>query len=543
MEFQQLAAMDSRVHAIIERVSAKAQGVWLWVYLVVRMLLADLEGDETFDTLNRTVDELPPDIEEFLGVMLQRLDRRHSVEAHRLLLLACTANIPIPAYGLHFFLENQSASKYVASAIKPDSPFPERDLDLLPLRNRLNNRCKDLLELDTKRDFHSSFRLEALERRAVIFLHRCVRDYLNNEYPAVLQSESKVGADFHPDEFLCSMMVALFKERYRVPSLLTDLALIDSMNTSYLKRFRMHATRLDSFYEQKLRCFQQKERGREASYAFAGYHVPMREIELHRNLSAYAKMVDQFGRAWIRLVSRAHLNGANAWKEPIWIPRENPEDSIVARLAIISNLGLYVRNVAHCKSGIVSAALLDFALRVSIYRRVERAHLTNVVQDGKPIPSLFIALFESNSREWNRLESGFDFTSKELVAEQKVMAGDFEMVEFLLQKGISPNDEVESPFIRKLPAEGLSGKCDGCTYLPSTLATPWKSFLRQIYDYWVGREVFGRVLENDSDWAFRKQFHDDPFNAYHLQSAFNIVKLLLEHGADTSTQIDIGTAR
>ena len=59
---------------LLEAVAQKAAGVFLWVHLVVRSLLAELvNGDRVFD-MRRRLDFLPPDIEKLYERILKNLD-------------------------------------------------------------------------------------------------------------------------------------------------------------------------------------------------------------------------------------------------------------------------------------------------------------------------------------------------------------------------------------------------------------------------------------------------------------------------------------
>src|SRR6266487_2141991 len=49
--FTQLAQRDSRYQSLVLQITEKAQGVWLWVYLVVRSLLRGLDGADEFELL------------------------------------------------------------------------------------------------------------------------------------------------------------------------------------------------------------------------------------------------------------------------------------------------------------------------------------------------------------------------------------------------------------------------------------------------------------------------------------------------------------
>lgn len=57
-----LSKDDKRCETLIPQIAQKAQGVWLWVYLVVRDLLRDLKGGEEFPLLQRRLDSFPTEV-------------------------------------------------------------------------------------------------------------------------------------------------------------------------------------------------------------------------------------------------------------------------------------------------------------------------------------------------------------------------------------------------------------------------------------------------------------------------------------------------
>jgi hypothetical protein len=53
---------DPRCETLVPQIAQKAQGVWLWVYLVVRDLLRDLKAEEEYPLLQRRLDSFPNEV-------------------------------------------------------------------------------------------------------------------------------------------------------------------------------------------------------------------------------------------------------------------------------------------------------------------------------------------------------------------------------------------------------------------------------------------------------------------------------------------------
>ncbi|KAH0427706.1 hypothetical protein CcaCcLH18_09537 [Colletotrichum camelliae] len=62
---------------LIEEIVETAQGVFLWVRLVVRSLLEGLQNHDAIDTLTERLRELPRDLEDLFRVMLERVPQRY----------------------------------------------------------------------------------------------------------------------------------------------------------------------------------------------------------------------------------------------------------------------------------------------------------------------------------------------------------------------------------------------------------------------------------------------------------------------------------
>jgi hypothetical protein len=60
--YRKINEEDPRCETLVPQISQKAQGVWLWVYLVVRDLLRDLKAEEEYPLLQRRLDSFPNEV-------------------------------------------------------------------------------------------------------------------------------------------------------------------------------------------------------------------------------------------------------------------------------------------------------------------------------------------------------------------------------------------------------------------------------------------------------------------------------------------------
>ncbi|KAI1171279.1 hypothetical protein F4777DRAFT_66379 [Nemania sp. FL0916] len=183
------------MESMVKTITRKAQGVFLWVFLVTRSLLSGLTDGDTIYDLQRRFDSLPSDLETFFKHIIDKVDKFHHTKMAQLLLTAINARTPQP---LSFYLTQELEDRDSDYALY----MTIEDLDvnqLSPLsescRRRVNARCGGLLEVRRKR---------------VVFLHRTVRDFLlTHEINDYLHRES--GPKFNVNLSTLKVYVYMFR--------------------------------------------------------------------------------------------------------------------------------------------------------------------------------------------------------------------------------------------------------------------------------------------------------------------------------------------
>lgn len=79
--YRKIGEEDPRCETLVPQIAQKAQGVWLWVYLVVRDLLRDLKAEEEYLLLQRRLDSFPNELERYFEAIINRIDKIHREEA------------------------------------------------------------------------------------------------------------------------------------------------------------------------------------------------------------------------------------------------------------------------------------------------------------------------------------------------------------------------------------------------------------------------------------------------------------------------------
>jgi hypothetical protein len=156
LRFQRLCRYDLvKAESLIQAITDKAAGVFLWVRLVVRELLKGLRDGDDIRALWKKLEEIPADLIEYFKRMMDSIGHNHRQEASALLQIALHDEFkfmtkhPLRLIDLSFIEEERPDF-----ALKDGYSF--RDLDLadregLQFRldstiRRLNSRCMGLLE-------------------------------------------------------------------------------------------------------------------------------------------------------------------------------------------------------------------------------------------------------------------------------------------------------------------------------------------------------------------------------------------------------------
>ncbi|KAK1754786.1 hypothetical protein QBC47DRAFT_403195 [Echria macrotheca] len=131
--------------ALVQEIVTKAEGVFLWVYLVTRTLRKGLlENGDSINMLRKKLEHLPSELDDFFRHMLDSIELIYRHEAYSTLAVALrmadseSGGWPLFRYGLLFlFFENPDFATYLPDNIPRPS---ELDAQLEAARRKLNAR-------------------------------------------------------------------------------------------------------------------------------------------------------------------------------------------------------------------------------------------------------------------------------------------------------------------------------------------------------------------------------------------------------------------
>ncbi|KAI0543738.1 hypothetical protein F4679DRAFT_567594 [Xylaria curta] len=182
---------------IIDEITERAAGVFLWVFLVTKELRSGLNEYDSFSDLQRRLDSIPVDLEAFFKHILQSVEIFYHQKMATTLQLSLAARQPAPieVYGFHDvgYIDENYALDLPLGAIEMHQVVSKRR----QITCRLNARCRGLLEVN-----RSSQRVE--------FLHRTVMDFLRTREMSEFLA-SKAPLDFNPNLSLLRAYTAYIK--------------------------------------------------------------------------------------------------------------------------------------------------------------------------------------------------------------------------------------------------------------------------------------------------------------------------------------------
>ncbi|KAI0518135.1 hypothetical protein F5B22DRAFT_644897 [Xylaria bambusicola] len=217
-KFKAAAALDSKCLDLIPNISDRANGVWLWVYLVVRDILRDIRDGEPFQQWQNRLESYPQELVAYFRKMMERIDPFHRKQGAEIFLLALAAiGTKIPMIGLSMLYDEDTSW----CGIDHDGRLlTGADLEQMYMawQPRLQNRCRDLMRLSRDRNYRNQ-----CEYYEIDFLHRTVKDFLQEHYIGELRA--LVSPEFSEPNYLARLTFAVIEQVQLSRSSLPDDAL------------------------------------------------------------------------------------------------------------------------------------------------------------------------------------------------------------------------------------------------------------------------------------------------------------------------------
>jgi hypothetical protein len=203
--FRDLAERDTRAQDLAFEIRKRAEGVFLWVHLVVWELMDGLGENDDIATLQRRLDMLPEDLEKFFKHIIESVARVYRSYTAKCLLLAQRAREPLPVMAYAFlYEEGEDPAALTRLTVSPMSREDIREKRVL-VATRISSWCKGLIEV---KEMPTANTWEPLRKHRVDFLHLSVKDFIVTPYMQGFLMEH-AGAEFQPEYKLAQLFTAM----------------------------------------------------------------------------------------------------------------------------------------------------------------------------------------------------------------------------------------------------------------------------------------------------------------------------------------------
>ncbi|KAK8849154.1 hypothetical protein PGQ11_015634 [Apiospora arundinis] len=201
-QFKKLTLINENYSHIVDAVVNRAQGVFLWVYLVVRTLLEGLTFHDSVKTLYQRLQEFPPDLESFFQHLIDSVAPIYRTQMARYFKIATIADEPLPAMTYSYLDDIDDNPDFAIVLAQSELGLQQIRLRHDQLRRRLDGRSRGLLEVVQWTDGRPRMAtpgpdpapIEFFTYR-VDFLHRTVRDFLHQSADVASSLQHILGSE------------------------------------------------------------------------------------------------------------------------------------------------------------------------------------------------------------------------------------------------------------------------------------------------------------------------------------------------------------
>lgn len=195
--FMELTKANGQADDLIEEVIDRADGVFLWVHLVIVQLQKLIAQGDGVDEIRDKLGKFPSHLDDYFRHMLDTMDVFYQKKTAQIFRLCIRTHAPLALIGFAL-LDDEDP---LASKIRTGSDLTKDEIDVLHkrLKQQVEMHGPDLLEVvDSGRYPH------------VQFTHRTVRDFLTHNSMDTMFAE-RAGEEFKPLETLCRMSILTIK--------------------------------------------------------------------------------------------------------------------------------------------------------------------------------------------------------------------------------------------------------------------------------------------------------------------------------------------
>jgi hypothetical protein len=203
-QLEEIEAQKGRGN-LIDAIVKKADGIFLWVAVVVRSLRERLEDGYDLPALKKELDTYPKELDPLFTHILKSLSgsaRRKVYQISAMIDLLKSYDLNLSLFSTSFLENFENDPEF---AMRDTFPFPSLDVDSLRIRQdsmgkRLNGYCKGLLEIRVGKTLTSTF------ASIVAYTHRSVPEFLQTWKQ---EADTNLGLDkFNVENAISQLILA-----------------------------------------------------------------------------------------------------------------------------------------------------------------------------------------------------------------------------------------------------------------------------------------------------------------------------------------------
>ena len=141
----------ARCRKLEDSIVRRAQGVFLWVFLVVRSLMEGLTNADRITDLERRLQSLPTDLEAYFRHMLENIEEFYVQQTVQTFHVALQAVEPLSLMTYAMMDELEENPRYAIELPVQQMTTTDIESRCQDMKLRINARCKDLLQITRKK--------------------------------------------------------------------------------------------------------------------------------------------------------------------------------------------------------------------------------------------------------------------------------------------------------------------------------------------------------------------------------------------------------
>jgi NACHT domain len=166
---------------LVEEIVEKAQGVFLWITLVVKSFLNGFTNGDSISYLRKRLEEIPSEIEDLYSYMLSKVESIYYEEGRKLFSIVSVSfqieakyvGDPICALRLAFAMGDKENLKVPWESVSEEEVIKMVEW----IDSRLRICCAGLLEVSSNHQFNENY-FGTFGNREIQYIHRTGRDFL-----------------------------------------------------------------------------------------------------------------------------------------------------------------------------------------------------------------------------------------------------------------------------------------------------------------------------------------------------------------------------